>query len=361
MNAAWIDRPGALTPPRDDNVVGLDTEFMRRNTYYPKLALVQAAHADRRWLIDPLAYDAGTDMRALVSGHCCVMHSAGEDLEALAPLLDDAPMRLFDTQIAAALCGMGPGLSYQKLVAQLLDVEIPKDETRSDWLQRPLSSSQLEYAEQDVAYLAPLHARLAAELETRGRDQWHAQDCARLVQRARDRQDHVDAQPQRALSAAADWPPEVQARLRRILLWRESAARKLDKPKPWILDDAHALSLAQQPPRNAHGLFERTRGQRALRGPERSELLRLLHARATPEELAELEPIPPTPRGSTRHAVDAMRKTVRTVATELDLPPGLLCPRRLVEQFAVTRKWPDELQGWRADLLQAELTAQLPD
>ena len=123
MNAAWIDHPDSLPGSPGSGALGLDTEFMRRNTYFPKLALVQAALAGTGWLLDPLAYDAGADVRALVGGRVCVMHSAGEDMEALAPLLDGTPLALFDTQIAAAMCGMGPGLSYQKLVASVLGID----------------------------------------------------------------------------------------------------------------------------------------------------------------------------------------------------------------------------------------------
>lgn len=360
MSAAWIDRSDRFPTPSDRAPVGLDTEFMRRNTFHPRLALVQAAHASECWLLDPLAYDAGADVRALVVDRLCVMHSASEDMEALMPLLGDTPLQLFDTQIAAALCGMGAGLSYQKLVAAVLDVAIPKDETRSDWLQRPLSPSQLDYAEQDVAHLAELHERLAAELKRHGREAWHAEDCVRLVQRARRNQTQVDPQPQRAFPAAADWRPDAQARLKRVLLWRDIAARKLDRPRPWLLDDAHALSLAQQPPATAQALFDRVKGLRALRGPQRAELLDLLQASSTPEELESLQPIPHAPRGETKRAIDAMRAIVQAVAEKLALPAGLLCPRRLIEEFAVTRIWPAGLQGWRASVLEAELTPLLP-
>jgi ribonuclease D len=359
MSPNWIDRAGAVPTLPERGLLGLDTEFMRRNTYFPKLALVQAAHDQACWLIDPLAFDAGADLRALVAGRLCVMHSAGEDMEALAPLLDDTQLRLFDTQIAAALCGMGPGLSYQKLVANVLGIDIPKDETRSDWLQRPLTASQIDYAAQDVAHLAALHEKLAAELERRGRTGWHAEDCARLVQRAYRDPSQVDPQPQRGFRNAADWPDAARARLRRVLLWRDDTARKLDKPRPWILDDAHALALAQQPPADAQALFERVKGQRALRGPQRSELLAILHASATPEELATLAPTPPAPKGEVKRVVDAMRTMVQSIAAKLDLPTGLLCPRRLIEEFAVTRVWPDSLQGWRATVLEAELTPLL--
>lgn len=359
MSATWIDHAGSLPVPADHDLLGLDTEFMRRDTFYPKLALAQVAHADACWLLDPLAYDAGADLRALVAGRVCVMHSASEDMEALAPLLGDTPLQLFDTQIAAALCGMGPGLSYQKLVASVLGIDIPKDETRSDWLQRPLTAGQLEYAAQDVEHLAPLHAGLAAELARRGRTDWHAEDCARLVQRTHHDPRQADAQPQLAFHNTSDWPAAARARLKRALLWRDSVARALDKPRPWILDDAHALALAQQPPSDAQQLFERVKGQRALRGPQRNELLAVLQAEATPEELDALPPTPPAPKGEVKHAVDAMRTVVHAAADKLDLPAGLLCPRRLIEEFAVSRVWPDGLDGWRAGVLRQKLTALL--
>ncbi|HEX5489148.1 MAG TPA: ribonuclease D [Rhodanobacteraceae bacterium] len=360
MSVNWIDHAGCVPVPPDQDPVGLDTEFMRRNTFYPKLALVQAAHHDERWLVDPLAYDAGADLRALVAGRCCVMHSAGEDMEALAPLLDGTPVQLFDTQIAAALCGMGPGLSYQKLVAALLGVDIPKDETRSDWLQRPLSASQREYAEQDVAWLAELHGKLSDRLTRLGRREWHAEDCRRLAQRADRHRNDTDPQPQRSFHAAHDWTPEAQARLQRVLLWREASARRLDKPRPWLLDDAHALALSQQPPATPQALFDRVKGQRALRGPERAELLELLRAAASPDELAALAPIPRSPRGEFKRAVDAMRAVVQATAAKLDVPAGLLGPRRLIEEFAVTRQWPEGLQGWRKTLLEPEIAPLLP-
>ncbi len=363
MSTAWIDRASALAADALGGaaVIGLDTEFMRRNTFYPKLALIQLAAGERHWLIDPLAFDAGPLLRDLLDHRrCCVMHSAGEDLEVLAPLLGGATMRLFDTQIAAAMCGMGASLSYQKLVATLLGIELPKGETRSDWLHRPLSAGQFDYAEQDVAYLETLHARLSERLQRRARTAWHAEDCARLVQRAQRNGSDADPQPQRAFRTAAEWPRAAQARLRRVLRWRDAAARRLDKPRPWLLDDASALALAQHPPETPNALYERTRAQRALRGPQRAELFSLLRAPIDTDELAELAPIPHAPRGESKAAVGAMKTAVDAMAHELDLPAGLLCPRRLIEEYAVTRQWPDGLEGWRRSLLEPKLAALLP-
>lgn len=361
MSAAWIADAASLAAWCDrhnQGVLGLDTEFMRRNTFYPQLALIQIACGDGCALVDPLALDPSPALRILIDGRTCVMHSAGEDMEVLGPLLDGISMQLFDTQIAAAMCGLGYGMSYQRLVAGLLGAEIPKDETRSDWLQRPLSAAQREYAQQDVAHLHQLHALLDARLRERGRLAWHAEDCARLA--ARLHRAVGDPQPQRAFRNASAWPRDAQARLRRVLRWRERVARALDKPRPWLLDDAAALSLAQQPPVSSDELLGRTRGLRALRAPQRAELFELLRAPLSDSELAELAAIPPAPQGEAKVALSAMKQAADALALQLDLPGGLLCPRRALEEYVVTRVWPESLAGWRRGLLEPMLALLLP-
>ncbi|MGN6314611.1 MAG: ribonuclease D [Rhodanobacteraceae bacterium] len=363
MSAAWIADATAfsayLGPLAQGGVIGLDTEFMRRDTFYAKLALIQVAADGRCALVDPLAFDCAEGVRRLVERRTCVMHSASEDMDALAPLLNGEPLQLFDTQIAAAMCGLGFGLSYQRLVALLLETDIPKDETRSDWLRRPLSAAQLDYAEQDVVHLHELHALLHAQLRERGRLEWHAQDCARLARRVR--RDQGDPQPQRAFRNGATWPRAKQALLRRILLWRERSARSLDKPRSWLLDDPALLSLAQQPPGSSNELFERTRGLRALRSAPRAELFALLSEPVADAEIGETAPIPPAPFGEAKAAVTAMKLAADAIALELDLPAGLLCPRRALEEYVVTRSWPEALAGWRREVLEPTLAPKLPE
>ena len=157
----WLATPAALDAwlaAHPDNASGpidricLDTEFMRTNTFFARLALIQIGVAGAIALVDApaLAHMPGLAARLLSERSVCVMHSASEDLEALSAILPAGPAHLFDTQIAAAMVGLGPGLSYQKLVAALLGIDLPKSETRSDWLQRPLSASQLEYTANHV-------------------------------------------------------------------------------------------------------------------------------------------------------------------------------------------------------------------
>ena len=249
-------------------------------------------------------------------------------------------------------------MGYQKLVLELCGVELPKGETRSDWLRRPLSESQLDYASQDVVHLPALHAELSARLDQRGYGAWHAEDCARMLERARQRE--PDPQPQTAYRGAADWTREQQALLRRVLIWRETTARRIDKPRPWILDDPRILSLSAEPPADANELMERCRGLRALRGAQRAELLEVLQRPFGDSEL-DFDPIPAAADAEERRTIRAMKDFVTTRAAELDLPDGLLCSRRHLETLYTTRRWPAALEGWRKPLLHDALVAKLPD
>jgi ribonuclease D len=350
----WIDKESSLTQWMQaypvPSLACLDTEFMRTDTFHAKLALVQVEIGGRTGIIDAPAMNGHAALAAHLAEarNVCVMHSASEDLEALSAIMPAGPATLFDTQVAAAMTGLGPGLSYQKLVAALLGVDLPKGETRSDWLKRPLSPAQLEYAAQDVEHLPRIHALLAARLAELGRGEWLAEDCRRLVDKVC--RAGPDAQPQRAYPRASGWPREAQALLRRVLLWREAKARALDKPRPWILDDARILDLAAHPPQDGAELFERCKGLRALRGEQRAELFEVLRAPLTDDEM-DFAPIPPPLDGAQRRSVTALRDAVAAIAQFLDVPESLLCPRRYLESLVLERSWPTALEGWRKPLL----------
>jgi len=348
--AAWMNSHAAAT------TIALDTEFMRTNTFRARLALVQLNIDDDIAVLDAPRLGDLAPLAARLRDPACssVMHAASEDLEALLPILPQGPALLFDTQIAAAMVGLGFGLSYKKLVAALLGVDLPKAETRSDWLQRPLTAAQLDYAAQDVAHLRLIHAMLSEKLAALGRSEWHADDCRRLVERVCNAQ--PDPQPQRAFRGAAGWSREQQALLRRVLLWREATARALDKPRPWILDDAHALGLIAQPPASAEELFERCKGQRALRGAQRRELFELLQMPLSAADL-DIAPISAAPTSAQKRQLAALRDEVAAIAQRLELPEGLLCPRRYLETLVYDGVWPQVLDGWRRPLLHEALTA----
>lgn len=353
----WIDTPALFSARLDTTVtearVGLDTEFMRTDTYWPRLALLQWRDSRATVLADPLACGDLPGLAALLASERCVkiMHSASEDLVALSTVAAVPVMGLFDTQVAAAFAGLGSGMGYQKLVAHLLGVELDKGETRSDWLRRPLSESQRHYAAADVLHLPALHDALLERLGARGMLEWCHEDCARLA--AQSQTD--DPQPHLAFTALWQAPPPAQARLRRLLRWREALARRIDRPRLWVLDNATASALAIQPPDRSEALIEQVRGQRSLPRRELPALLAVL----ADESMDAGEACPPIPgplRGEAQRRFDALRSAVAKRADELGLPAALLAPRRLLE--AQVRGEPvAEWRGWRGEVLAEALQA----
>lgn len=356
----WVAEPGqlaTLAQQLDGAPLALDTEFIRERTYYPKLALVQLrAATGSEQIIDPLALpDAGPLGPALRAGTLKIMHSPGEDLQALQCGWNITVAPLFDTQLAAALTGLGAGLSYQNLVEAQLGIHLEKGETRSDWLRRPLSASQQLYAADDVRHLHALHAALDRRLGELGRRDWLAQDCARMVEAARD--DSPDPNPHLASRSAQRMDPEAQARLRRLLIWREKMARAHDKPRSWILDNELVVQLALAPLTRAayDALLQRhPRAPRRTRGELWAELSR-------PWEDSERDiPLAAMPDPALRPTLKAMQAVVAHHAATLDIPEGLLCSKRHLEALLASRTWPAALEGWRAEILRDDLLERLP-
>src|SRR5688572_25622979 len=215
----WLADPAALqahfsTQPAR---IGLDTEFIRERTYWPQLALVQIALDDTILLIDPLVPGMCTALAPILADERILklMHSPSEDLVAFKHACGVVPKPLFDTQQAAALAGIGAGLGYQKLVEQLTGVSLAKGETRSDWLHRPLSPSQLEYAADDVRHLAAMHDALDGMLGQLNRREWLAEDASRTIVNAEN--EAPERWPHLSLRSAQFLDREAQRRLVRLL------------------------------------------------------------------------------------------------------------------------------------------------
>jgi len=353
----WIDDPRRLAdrlanPPAR---VGLDTEFIRERTYWPQLALVQLAIDDEILLVDPLVPGMTAALRPLLVDPRVlkVMHSAGEDLIALKRACDAVPSPLFDTQAAAAVAGIAAGIGYQKLVQEITGDALSKGETRSDWMRRPLSESQLAYAADDVRHLAALHAELDARLVALGRREWLDEDCARQVRLAGN--DDGERWPHLSVRAAQYLEPAAQQRLLRLLRWREQFARERDRPRSWVLDNELAVLLARDPPADVHAL------QRVLdRHPKSPRKLaaQIQHALDTP--LAdEADAPPPRTEEVDRKALKRLQDAVAVRAQELGLPDGVLASRRWLEALLERGDWPQALSGWRRAQLESALSPLL--
>lgn len=370
----WVTDPADLQARLDavlarpaPGLVGLDTEFMRERTYWPQLALVQLAFDDAGTadghgdgdgeilLVDPLCPGMEAPLRRLLEapGLTKVMHSAGEDLLALRQHCGTLPRPLFDTQIAAALSGVGAGLGYQRLVQAVLGQDVDKGETRSDWLRRPLSPAQLRYAAEDVVHLHAVYADLAARLQALGREAWCAEDCARLVDNADG--DSAEPWPHLALRAAQFLDAAAQHRLLRLLRWRDVQARVGDRPRSWILDNELAVALARDPLPNAAAM------QRMLDAhPKAPRKLAASLWQALETPLAD-ETDAPLARvdDRDRKAYKLLQQAVADRSAALGLPDGVLASRRWLEALQDGEDWPGPLAGWRRGQLEPVLAPVL--
>lgn len=347
----WINRPEQLRQwlAEKPSRVGLDTEFVRERTWWPILALVQISIGDEVLLVDARAPGMNTAIAELLRDEAIlkIMHSPSEDLVAFGHDCDALPSPLFDTQEAAALCGLGAGLGYQKLVQLQLDIALEKGEQRSDWLRRPLSDSQLHYAAEDVRHLFALHDDLAARLAANTHADWLAEDCARALHNAAD--ERLDPWPHLGMRPAQDYDRAAQIRLLRLMRWREITARERDLPKNWVIDQQLALQLAEHPPQDETELRDLL--DRTPKSPRK--LVRELWAALT-TPLADEADAPPIRRDADldKQTLRKLQDTVRTIAAEHDIPEGLLASRRWLEALLESwPAWPDALDGWRRQLL----------
>ncbi len=184
--AIWIDRGEQLEALAhalaSQESIGVDTEFLRERTFFPKLCLLQLSAAGQVWLVDTLRVGSLEPlMPALTAGHSRkLIHAARQDLEALYLTSKQVVSPVFDTQIAAACIGLKPQVGYAELVKTLLDVTIPKGQTRTDWSMRPLTRAQLEYAADDVLHLQAIAIELTKRLRALGREHWVREDCLGL-------------------------------------------------------------------------------------------------------------------------------------------------------------------------------------
>ena len=332
------------------NFIGVDTEFLRRSTYRPRLCLVQLASGNSAVAVDVLApgidlaplYDLMLDPRVTK-----VFHSASQDLEIFHLVLGEVPQPVFDTQVAAMVCGYGEQPSYAKLVEEFASVELAKSAQRSDWSQRPLTASQVEYAVQDVAHLGRIYNTLSKRLKKLGREEWVASEMALLTDKEAYRNDPDDAWlriPIRRPSRMA------LAILREVAAWREIAADRRDLPRTWVLKDSVLAEIAQKAPRTRSELG-RVNGVPA-RLVSRSWGRQLLQAvsRAVESDPDDWPRLPERPARPRPRAADVARlqALLKKCCEEHAVAPGFVANRDELSRIAAgDLSGIRALDGWR--------------
>jgi ribonuclease D len=234
--------------------ITIDTEFLRETTFWPELCLIQMASPDLEVLVDPLA--KGLDLKPFfeLMGNPAVtkvFHAARQDIEIIHHLGNLVPHPIFDTQVAAMVCGFGDSVSYDQLVNRITGAHLDKSSRFTDWSRRPLSDKQLEYALADVTHLRDVYLHLKAQLEREGRALWLTEEMA-ILESPSTYDLHPDNAWQR-LKARLRKPSEL-AILRSVAAWREREARSRNVPRSRVLKDDAIYEIAQQQPKDAEAL-----------------------------------------------------------------------------------------------------------
>ena len=336
----------------DADFVTVDTEFMRENTFYPDLCLVQIAGGGEAAAIDPKAdIDLGPLLHLLVEEPVLkVFHAGGQDLEIIYNLTGKTPTPLFDTQIAAMALGQGEQVSYTNLVQSYLGIAVDKGARFTDWSRRPLNDRQLDYAIGDVTHLAALFPKMLDKLHRTGRGVWLDEEMARVGDPATYAQEPDLAWLRLRLPSRK---PEVLGRLKALAAWREHEARGKDVPRGRIIKDETIGDLAGSPPRHQADLGK-VRGLSAAwaQNDIGHRLMQALeHAQPLPEaEMPAREVSRPGLTSEGTLIADLLKLLLKVRAKEANVAPKLIARGDELDAIAGgVREGLPVLTGWRMD------------
>jgi ribonuclease D len=337
------------------DVIGIDTEFVRERTWRANLGLVQLSDGKTVWLVDPLKTGALDPLATLLKSQSItkILHAPSEDLDVLLYTTGAVPEPLFDTQIACAMLGQSLQMGYHSTVEWLLGIAIDKGETRSNWCHRPLRPAQLKYAALDVCLLPMMQRQLLAKLKDLNRESWLAEDCARLLTRARTPAD--PEQSWKRLNGNGRLDGSSLAILMSLATWRDQQAERQNLARGFVIKDADLMTMANKKPTNLSALSN----------------LNILHPKVLqrhgPALVANIDQI--LQQGLTADAPDSlqpehrllmkdMRELVKLKATELSVEPALLASRRELESLILSPQdepEPERFLGWRKDIITSGL------
>ena len=344
----------AVSQLSKSDFVTVDTEFIRETTFWPELCLIQMASPHTTALVDALA--PGIDLSsffALMADKSVVkvFHAARQDIEIVFHLGNLIPEPVFDTQVAAMVCGFGDAISYDQLVARITGVNLDKSSRFTDWRRRPLSDKQLDYALADVTHLRDVYLYLQDRLTKEGRNDWVSEEIRILTARAT-----YDMHPDDAwkrLKIRLRKPAEL-AVMQKVAAWRERAARERNVPRGRVIKDDTIQEIAQQQPRDAEAL---SRLRTIPKGWERS-----FHAQGLVEAINEALSIPKedmprlpkqynAPEG-TGAASDVLKLLLKIITEDHGVAPKVVASSDDIDQIAAKGNAADvpALKGWRREL-----------
>lgn len=338
----------------DAPFVCVDTEFMRENTYWPELCLIQIADTEEAAAIDPKAPDLDLQplLDLLVNNEDVlkVFHAGGQDIEIIYNLTGKTPHPMFDTQVAAMALGQGEQIGYSNLVDSWLGIQVDKGARFTDWSRRPLDQRQVDYAIGDVTHLSKIFPRMLDRLKKTGRGQWLDQEMERISDPANYANDPDLAWKRVRISGRR---ADVLGRLKAIARWREVEARAKDLPRGRIVKDETIADLAGHPPRKQADLAKvrglsatwasNDIGKRLLAAIESAEPL-------SSEEMPPREDRKPGLGKDGALVADLLKLLLKIRARDIDVAPRLLARSEELEALAAGQRGQLAiLEGWRFD------------
>ena len=343
-------------PLADTEFITVDTEFMRERTYWPKLCLAQVAGPEDAAAIDALA--DGIDLAPLDELMANpkvlkVFHAARQDLEIFHLRLNKVPGPLFDTQVAAMVCGHGEAASYESLATRLAKAKIDKSSRFTDWSRRPLSERQITYALSDVTHLRVVYEKLKRQLDKSGRFSWIAEEMAVLNDPATYRGDPEMAW--RRLKPRGS-SPRLLAILKEVAAWRERTAQRIDIPRQRLLRDEQLLEIASHAPKTIEELaMTRGLGRGFAEGWQGRELIEAVdRARALPESELPARERPAEQIRAPGAVVDLLRTLLRLKAEQAGVAGRLVANADELDRIAAGKRDVPALKGWRREVFGAD-------
>ena len=341
---------------QQQSAVALDTEFMRVSTYFPKLGLIQLYDGERVSLIDPLAITDFSPFVALLSNSKVlkILHSCSEDLLVFLQEFDQLPHPMIDTQIMARFIGLGTSAGLAKLAQQYLNVEIDKGATRTNWIKRPLSDIQLQYAAGDVWYLLPLYHILEKELAKTPWEQAVRDDCELALSKTHKLQERDSEKAYLDIPNAWKLNPLELSRLRILAQWRQNVGIERDLALSYIVKSDNLWKVAKNNPRNTSEMLEvgLTENEVRVRGKKILQLLAQARRISSNDYPKPIERISEDPRY--KKTIRLLQEKVNSLTPE-GLTPEIVASKRTLEELI---KWvwkydcsqgklPELLIGWR--------------
>ncbi|MDC0196746.1 ribonuclease D [Gammaproteobacteria bacterium] len=342
----------------DSAYVTVDTEFIREKTYWPQLCLIQLANETEANVIDVMAnnLDLTPVLKLMANENVLkVFHAARQDLEIFFKLAKCLPTPIFDTQIAAMVCGFGESVGYETLVNSIIGEPIDKSSRFTDWAARPLTEKQITYALGDVTHLRKIYKTLKSKLSESGRDEWLKEEIKKLT----DEEIYL-ASPREAWRRlkVRNPKPRILAILREIAAWRETEAQKRDLPRNRVLRDDALVEIAHQAPSSVSELA-RTRGlgKHIAEGVAGRNILKAVETgKNMPEKQQPVLPRRPSLPSGIGPTADLIKVLLKLKSTQKEVAPKLIANASDIEKIAAygeTAEVP-ALTGWRRQLFGQE-------